>query len=399
MEGEIKCITSEHKTMEARAKEIRNRAAKAKNANDAKVLAQEAADIEADLPEIPTPPQLWTSDATPEKLGAMLAEHVECMAWLSSEGGIFDLLQGRYSNGIPNLDLVLKSHSGDPERVDRGSRPSVYLRCPLLSVGLSPQPDVLKGLAFKPGFRGRGLLGRFLYLLPPSPLGYRSLQSNPVPESVRDAYDKGIRAMLEWEPSTDKNGDKCPHILHLSEEARSELDAFAHAIEVQMRPGGDFEHFTDWAGKAPGTAVRLAGVLHGIKHAQGRPWETPITVETMKSAIEMMTVISRHSLAALDMMGADPTVAAARHVWEWIERGRLQCFTVREVFNALQGTFPRVKYLLPALDTLEERGYVKILKPTREGPGRPPSPIVKVRPDIEERWREVGVKCLGSRIP
>lgn len=59
--------------------------------------------------------------------GALLAEHGECMAWLSSEGGVFDLLQGRYSNGIPNLDLVLKAHSGDAERVDRGSRPPVFL--------------------------------------------------------------------------------------------------------------------------------------------------------------------------------------------------------------------------------------------------------------------------------
>ena len=29
----------------------------------------------------------------------------------------------------------------------------------------------------QPGFRGRGLLGRFLYLLPPSPLGCRNLSS------------------------------------------------------------------------------------------------------------------------------------------------------------------------------------------------------------------------------
>ena len=69
---------------------------------------------------------------------------------------------------------------------DRGSRPPVFLKSPRLSIGLSPQPDVLRGLAAKPGFRGRGLLGRFLYLLPPSPLGFRP-RINPVPEGVRDA--------------------------------------------------------------------------------------------------------------------------------------------------------------------------------------------------------------------
>ena len=184
-----------------------------------KELAREAAELEAELPEIPIRPQIWTSDATPERLGSLLAEHGECMAWLSSEGGVFDLLQGRYSGGIPNLDLVLKAHSGDAERVDRGSRPPVFLRSPRLSIGLSPQPDVLRGLATKPGFRGRGLLGRFLYLLPPSPLGYRPLASNPVPDGIGKAYDSGIRAMLDWEPTTNEQGEERPYILrptHLS---------------------------------------------------------------------------------------------------------------------------------------------------------------------------------------
>ena len=387
MEPEIKRITSERKTLEARAKEKRSKSAKEKDNGKALLLAREAADIEAELPDIPAQPQIWTSDATPERLGALLAEHGECMAWLSSEGGIFDLLQGRYSNGIPNLDLVLKAHSGDAERVDRGSRPPVFLKSPRLCIGLSPQPDVLRGLAAKPGFRGRGLLGRFLYLLPPSPLGFRPLESNPVPEGVRNAYAAGLRAMLDWEPAIDEHGIEHPHLLRLSEVARSEHHAFAQAIEAQMRPGRELEHFTDWAGKAPGAAARLAGVLHGIKHAHGTPWEATITAETMTAALEIMAVITRHSLAALDMMGADPTIAAARLVWDWIERGRLERFTVREAFNALRGTFPRVAMLREALEALEERGYLEVLDVQRNGPGRRPSPLVRVRPEIARAWR------------
>jgi len=125
MEPEIKRIASKRKTMEASAKEKRSKAARERDNGEAEELAREAADIEAKLPDIPILPQLWTSDATPERLGTLLAEHGECMAWLSSEGGVFELLQGRYSKGIPNLDLVLKAHSGDAERVDRGSRPPV----------------------------------------------------------------------------------------------------------------------------------------------------------------------------------------------------------------------------------------------------------------------------------
>ncbi|MAL94577.1 MAG: hypothetical protein CME40_05835 [Haliea sp.] len=387
LEPEIKRIASERKTLEARAKEKRSKAAKERDNGKAAGLAREAADLEAELPDIPIPPQIWTSDATPERLGSLLAEHGECMAWLSSEGGVFDLLQGRYSNGIPNLDLVLKSHSGDAERVDRGSRPPVFLKCPRLSIGLSPQPDVLRGLAAKPGFRGRGLLGRFLYLLPPSPLGYRLLESNPVPRGVRDAYAAGLRAMLDWEPVLDEHGTEQPRVIRLSDEAYREWFDFARGMEMQMQPGQPLEHFTDWAGKAPGAAARIAGVLHGIKHAHGRPWEAQITAETMTEALEIMAVMTRHSLAAMDMMGADPMIASARLVWGWVERGRLSRFTVREAFNALRSTFPRVAMLRDALVVLEERGYLEVLEPPRDGPGRPPSPIVRVRPDIARGWR------------
>lgn len=387
LEPKIKRITSERKTLEARAKEKRSKAAKEKDNGKAAELVREAADIEAELPDIPIQPQIWTSDATPERLDALLAEHGECMAWLSSEGGVFDLLQGRYSNGIPNLDLVLKAHSGDAERVDRGSRPPVFLKSPRLSIGLSPQPDVLRGLAAKPGFRGRGLLERFLYLLPPSPLGFRPLESNPVPEGVRDAYAAGLRAMLDWEPAIDEHGIERPHLLRLSHEAYAEWHEFQRAIEIQMQPSRELEHFTDWAGKAPGAAARLAGILHGIKHAHGTPWEATITVETMTAALEIMAVITHHSLAALDMMGADPTIAAARLVWDWIERGRLDRFTVREAFNALRGTFPRVAKLREALEALEERGYLEVIEPPRDGPGRPPSPLVRVRPEITREWQ------------
>jgi len=301
---------------------------------------------------------------------------------LSSEGGVFDLLQGRYSKGIPNLDLALKAHSGDAERVDRSSRPPVFLKSLRLSIGLSPQPDVLHGLAAKPGFRGRGLLGRFLYLLPPSPLGFRRLEPTPVPEGVRDAYAAGLRAMLDWAPATDEHGDECPHLLCLTEAARSEHHDFAQAIEEQMQPGRALEHFTDWAGKAPGAAARLAGVLHGIEHAHGTPWEAEITAKTMTAALEIMAVITHHSRAALDMMGADLTLAAARKVWAWIERNRLASFAANTAFNALRSTFSRAAKLHDALEALEERGYVQVTELPRDGPGRPPSPQVRVRPEL-----------------
>ena len=62
-----------------------------------------------------------------------------------------------------------------------------------------------------------------------------------------------------------------------------------------MQPGRELEHFTDWAGKAPGAAARLAGVLHGVKHAHGRPWDVVITAETMNAAEQTASRLLRNA--------------------------------------------------------------------------------------------------------
>lgn len=67
---------------------------------------QSANSYEMLIAPLPVMPQLWTSDATPEKMGTLLADQGECMAWLSAEAGLFGMLGGRYAGaGGPNLDL------------------------------------------------------------------------------------------------------------------------------------------------------------------------------------------------------------------------------------------------------------------------------------------------------
>lgn len=385
MADSIKQAASAVKTAEARANKLRTMAASEQDQAKSRKYAQEAADIEANMPQIPRPPQLWTSDVTPERLGTIMADNDERMAWLSSEGGIFEMLGGRYSKGVPNLDLVLKAHSGDPERVDRGSRPPVSLLCPSLTIGLSPQPDVLRGLATMPGFRGRGLLARFLYLLPPSPLGYRTGKPPSSSEDIEDVFCKSLTAILDMPSAVDDKGQETAHILKLSPEAYSEWQLYAQAIEQAMRPGGEFENAKDWAGKAPGAAIRIAGVLHVMTHLE--PWSSRIELDNMTRALDLMAVLGKHSLAALDLMGADAGISAARKVWNWLETGRRNRASLREIHQALKSSLPHAVDVKSAIDVLVERGYVELTGVEAKATGRPPSPIVIIRPDIVDGWR------------
>ncbi len=381
MAGEIARLTSERKTDEARVAKLRTKAAGTDDAESRAELAREIADIEAGMPEPPTPPRLWAQDITPEHLGTVMHSNGERIALLSDEGGLFDILAGRYSNGIPNLDLCLQAHAGAPVRVDRGSRPPVHMHSPALTIGISPQPDVIAGLATKPGFRGRGLLGRFLYLLPPSRLGHRTLDGRPVPDAVREAYDAGLRSLLGREPAKDADGHARPHTLSLSRGAWREWKALARHVEGDMRDGARFEHVRDWAGKLPGAAARLAGLLHCAEHATAPTIPAEINEATMQAALELAALLAAHALAAFGLMGADPGLSAARRVWRWIERTRQTTFRARDGWKALQGSFPARADIEPAFAMLVERGYLRLIEAEARAAGRP-SPAYQVRPDL-----------------
>ena len=95
---------------------------------------------------------------------------------------MFDQMAGRYNQAAgPNLGVYLKGHAGDLLKVDRRGRPPEYVERPCLTIGLAVQPEVLRGLASRPGFGGRGLLARFLYSLPESLVGRRQPGAPPVP--------------------------------------------------------------------------------------------------------------------------------------------------------------------------------------------------------------------------
>jgi len=382
--AEIKKTEAERKNQEAQINSLRSKYAKAKGVQ-ADDLGKEIIHLETALPEIPSIPRLWAQDITPEKLGQLMADYDEKMSVISDEGGIFDILAGRYNGGIPNLDVFLQSHAGSPVRVDRGSRKAVHMQSPALTMGLSPQPEVLKSLTSKPGFRGRGLLARFLYALPESRLGFRSLNCEPVPNDVSHEYHSGIRSLLDVKPITNSYSEIEPYILKLTPSAYVLWKEFQKEVEKGMRDGEIFEHIKDWAGKLPGVVGRLSGLLHCVEHSNEQPWSIEINDETLSRTLTLAAFLSRHALAAFDLMGADNDLNSARKAWQWIERNRLETFSARDCFNALRGTFKRMSEINPAFDVLIERHHIFESSYT-QGVGRPSRKFI-VHPILVETWK------------
>ncbi len=381
IEPEIKRVKADHATITEQIKQLRKEAAKAKGA-EFDSLKKEIAQLEGELPEMPKVPQVWAQDVTPENLGTLMADNAERMAVLSDESGIFDILAGRYSGGIPNLDLFLQGHAGSPVRVNRGSRPPVFMQSPCLTLGLSPQPEVLRGLTASPSFRGRGLLGRFLYALPASNLGYRTLDTRPMPEEVKERYQRVLTDILNDDRGQDADGKPAARILKISHEAQGAWQTFAHKMEAGMREGGTFAHITDWAGKLPGAVARIAALLHVARHAAADPAAEEISIVDMSAALRMADTLSAHALSAFDLMGADPALDGARVVLRWIAREGKETFTFRDCHYAHKNRYKHAAELEPVITVLIERNFIR---PRVEKVTHRPSRVFEVNPGLFEK--------------
>lgn len=388
LDPEIAKVASERKTVEARLAKLRTESAKLSGDEFEKSKA-EIASIEAAMPELPVKPQLYTEDVTPEQLGTMLDAHGERMSLLSDEAGLFDMMAGRYSKGVANLDVYLKGHAGSPVRVDRGSRPSVNLRHPALTIGISPQCEVVKGLTTNAAFRGRGLLARFLYLMPQSQLGYRSNETESVPDHIARQYAENLAMLADVEADTTATGKPVPHTLSLSPEAFEHWHEFWRQNEAMMREGNRLEFLRDWGSKLPGAVARLAGLLHCADYVSCCTSHTTIDADTIDRAIILGKVLMEHALIAFDLMGADKALQAARDIWAKINIVQKQTITKSEAWRPLRNKY-KAKDVDPGFDLLVDHGYlieVQPDEPPSRRPGRPLSTEFHVNPMLTKSWR------------
>jgi replicative DNA helicase len=335
---------------------------------------------------VPPLPRWLVDDATPEALAGLLTTYGR-IALLSPEGDVFDQMAGRYNQAAgPNLGVYLKGHAGDLLKVDRRGRPPEYVERPCLTIGLAVQPEILRGLAARPGFGGRGLLARFLYSLPASLVGRRQAGAPPVPPPVADRYTLELQALAATlAVPAGPAGDESPTLLTLDPAAGELLLAFERDLEPRLAAGsGDLAHLAGWAAKLAGATCRLAALLHLADHLRDG-WARPIAADTFAGAVRLAGYLVDHARAVFDLMGADPRVDDARWLLDWVVRtGRAQ-FSRRDAHAAApRGRFPKATDLEPSLRLLEEHGYLRRVdpEPSRDpyGRGRPASPRFLVNP-------------------
>ena len=206
-QNELAILEAKHREWQRKAGSLDSTTSEADRAKSDE-LARQIAEY-----AVPVTPRLLVDDATPERLATLLSEQGGRIAVMAAEGDIFDIMTGRYSgSNQPNLGVFLKGHAGDDLRVDRVNRPPEHVGHVAITMGLAVQPDVLQGMLKNKSLRSRGLLARFLYAWPTSPVGAREIEVPPVPPGIRERYKRNVLRLLSLDASIDADGKSHPHV-------------------------------------------------------------------------------------------------------------------------------------------------------------------------------------------
>ncbi len=331
------------------------------------------------------PVRLVVDDVTMEVLAKLLGENKERIGVMSTEGGIFNILAGRYSEKTV-IDIILKAYSGDNFSQDRLGRKGQTLNSPLVTMLLYVQPVVIREVMENSEFMGRGLNARFLYSIPPSAIGKRRYRVMKISDVDRMDYIDTIKRLYAI-PVPDK-----PKVIELDEDADKKAEAFFYEMEKEM--GEASPEFKAWLGKIHGTTMRIALCLHCLEFIEKSEFYK-VNGETMENAIEMAKYFKAHAEAAYNIMGLmdPPEVRDAKYIMKRIDSTGQMEITVRDLVKLCKGKkgMEKREGLVPGIRSLIEHGYIRVQKvyPKDQKPQKPqnsenrgrPSEIIYVNPE------------------
>lgn len=339
-----------------RRKQIHEEEAVIASKEEALKEAQDSGDFEKiislqieidELKENQTQPLRYTSDDfTVEALTTLMAKNNGRMAVISSEGGMFDNVTGRYSSKN-NFETLLKAYTGDTIRIDRKSREAELIENPFLTILLMAQESRLQGIMSNGNLRGQGLLGRFLYCQPDSPLGTRKYDTPALNHAVIEQFNSLIIKLLDLQDD---------YTLTLSEQAKDVCKKFFDWLEPQLI--SELYEVRDWASKLHGTTIRIAGILHCLGNSG--VGDLVISERTMENACKLAMYFIEHAKKAFSLMGANEDIIKAKFVLRKLETAKVTEMSRREIFIMCRSRyFKKTEDIDDTLNLLTEHGYIR----------------------------------------
>lgn len=368
---EIQEYRTKKKILEGAIENLTTRAAKKGDVEYTEIAEKQR---ELDFLKPVYPVRLTADDVTTEKLVSLMMENKEVMAIISAEGGIFNMLAGRYNDKV-NIDLILKAYTGESLLVDRVGRPPEQLNSPHLTICTMIQPSILREVLGNREFQDRGFTARFLYSYPRSMVGKgRRFETTPIQKDTREIYEALLFALLKipLEPQ--------PRAVSLSREAYLLLSDWFAWVEDRMNE--DFYGLEAWAGKLVGTTARIAALLHCCT-CQEQSAEQPVSGKTMQDAIEIAKYFVSHAIYVFEESGETDTPAEkdAKYILKRLKSTGEMEISQTDLFNLCDGRMSTREEMQPGLDVLVDRGYIAIEKIKTKG--RPKEKIY-LNPEVKK---------------
>ena len=328
--------------------------------------------------------RIIVDDITPESLVYQLKQN-GTLLMISDEAGMLGNFSGRYSNNVPNLDLLLKSWNGESYISDRATRESVSLKRPYMSVCLAAQPYVFDGMMSNSAFRGSGLLARFVYCFPKDLTGKRNYDSEPVPKSVSEGYKRLIYALLErkFALPVSKTREK---IISLDGVSYGLFVSFCNDY-LERELLGDLAFCADWGGKMHGLLLRIIGLLHGVKCAvEGKnPEDVRVSERTFTDAFAIALYYRDQTVHAYGLGDFDAGTLQAERIIAKIKSRGITNIRQGDLYRLCRcKLFKNSSEFDEAVNMLEDYGYLSSEAIPAEGIGHRGGIVLYVNPKLYE---------------
>jgi len=243
--------------------------ATAQKGRDTGSLAEKLRELEQEEPEEPMTPNTRHTNVTPEGI-AWALQRWPSAGFMTSEGG--SVFGGHGMSGdslMSSLSMMNLAWDGARTTLTRRSlENSLNMVGRRMTFGISVQAATLEAFFEKTGglARGTGFMARFLVACQKSNQGFRPYSPPPLGWPRLTAFQHRMKELLELPLPMKERGELNPTMLELSPDAKAAWITTYNAIEIELRPGGDFELIRDVASKAADNVVRLAALLHVLEH-------------------------------------------------------------------------------------------------------------------------------------
>lgn len=359
----------------------------------------------------PLPRRIVLEDVTMESIGRKLAENGRGLVMIYDELAVLLCGLGQYKSGRGNDRAnLLKMWAGAPILIDRVLNESgepIRIPHPQLSIVGNLPPATLSELT---GARGDdGLLDRWLFVYPDRRPKLKASQRRPVSNTTLDEWVDVARRL--WERSMELNdGRLCPNVVFFTNEGKREFDRWDDAHVDEMNSS----EFPDWLrgpwSKLQEYAGRLCLVLTLLRHASNLyvdqsaiPSADTVDARDAWRLVAFFKSHHRRVRAYLQGKGLAGAPEGSRLLLNWLKNhSERRSFAARDIARSYPPSRGYDRAMMEdGLTWLKDRNVIRLAQTTERAdgaPGRKPSPVWDVHPDLCDAQRNQQFQQNGGRF-